>query len=133
VNHFPERPRESGTEVSHIVGAELELPMEPLVSVDRLAETARKSSHGYHEFLRVPAMSAGIYVLERGAADRQLPHQEDELYYVVRGRGRFHQGTEDRGVEAGDVLFVPAREEHRFHAIAEALVLLVVFAPAETD
>jgi mannose-6-phosphate isomerase-like protein (cupin superfamily) len=106
--------------------------MEGRASVERWVEVARRSSHGYHEFLRVPSMSAGVYVLEPGATDRQLPHHEDEIYYVVRGRGRFRQGTQERGVGAGDVLFVLAREEHRFHSIEEELVLLVVFAPAES-
>ena len=39
----------------------------------------------YHEFLRVPDLSAGLYVLEAGATDPQSPHTEDELYYVVAG------------------------------------------------
>jgi mannose-6-phosphate isomerase-like protein (cupin superfamily) len=85
----------------------------------------------YLEFLRAPAMSAGVYVLDAGATDRQSPHTEDEIYYVVRGRGRFRQGDQDAAVRTGDTLFVPAGEEHRFHAIEEELLLLVVFAPAE--
>ena len=85
----------------------------------------------YREFLRVQSMSAGLYVLEAGAADPQSPHAQDEVYYVVSGRGRFTSGGDERAVEAGDVLFVPAQEEHRFHSIEERLSLLVVFAPAE--
>jgi mannose-6-phosphate isomerase-like protein (cupin superfamily) len=85
----------------------------------------------YREFLRVESMSAGLYVLEAGATDPQSPHAQDEIYYVVSGRARFTSGGEERAVEAGDVLFVPAQEEHRFHSIAERLSLLVVFAPAE--
>jgi mannose-6-phosphate isomerase-like protein (cupin superfamily) len=76
-------------------------------------------------------MSAGLYVLEAGAVDPQSPHAQDEVYYVVSGRGRFTSGGDERAVEAGDVLFVPAQEEHRFHSIEERLSLLVVFAPAE--
>jgi len=87
----------------------------------------------YREFLRVPSMSAGLYVLEAGAADPQSPHAQDEVYYVVSGRARFTSGGDERAVEAGDVLFVPAQEEHRFHSIEERLSLLVVFAPAETE
>jgi mannose-6-phosphate isomerase-like protein (cupin superfamily) len=34
-------------------------------------------------------------------------------------------------VAAGDVLFVPMKEPHRFHDIREDLELLVFFAPAE--
>lgn len=49
----------------------------------------------YHEFLRVPDLSAGIYALEAGAADPQSPHTEDELYYVISGRGVVTFGTGD--------------------------------------
>ena len=48
-----------------------------------------KAGKLYREFLRVPAMSAGLYVLAAGATDPQRPHHEDEMYHVIRGRGRF--------------------------------------------
>ena len=86
----------------------------------------------YQEFLRVPAMSAGLYVLAAGAADPQRPHHEDEMYYVIGGRARFRAGDEDREVGAGSVLFVAARVEHRFYDITEELAVLVFFAPAES-
>lgn len=87
----------------------------------------------YREFLRVPAMSAGIYVLSADATDKQKPHQEDEIYYVVRGKAKMRLGREDRSVGQGDVIFVEKTLEHRFFDIAEELVLLVVFAPAESS
>lgn len=90
------------------------------------------SSKLYREFLRVPAMSAGLYVLPVGATDPQRPHHEDEMYYVVRGRARFRAGDEDREVSAGSVLFVAAEVEHRFYDISEELAVLVFFAPAES-
>jgi len=77
-------------------------------------------------------MSAGLYVLPVGAADLQRPHHEDEIYYVIRGRGRFRAAGEDVALSAGSVLFVAAEVEHRFYDIAEELAVLVVFAPAET-
>ncbi len=86
----------------------------------------------YREFLRVPAMSAGLYVLAAGATDSQRPHHEDEMYYVVRGRGRFRAGEVDQEVSVGSVLFVAANVEHRFYDIAEELAVLVFFAPAES-
>jgi len=87
----------------------------------------------YHEFLRVPAMSAGIYVLSAGATDKQTPHQEDEIYYVVRGKAKIRLGREERAIHKGDVIFVEKDLEHRFFDIAEELVLLVIFAPAESS
>jgi mannose-6-phosphate isomerase-like protein (cupin superfamily) len=83
-------------------------------------------------------MSLGLYVLPVGGTDKQQPHREDEIYYVVSGGGRMRlrdpEGAErDFAVVPGQVLFVPARQEHRFHSITEELTLLVVFAPAESS
>lgn len=93
----------------------------------------RRRAHGvlYQEFLRKPALSAGLYVLPAGGTDPQKPHGEDEVYLVLRGRGRIRVGGEDRAVEPGSVVYVPARVEHRFHDITEELSLAVFFAPAE--
>ena len=86
----------------------------------------------YQEFLRVPAMSAGLYVLPAGAPDPQRPHGEDELYYVVRGRARMRVGVEEQNIRPGSVVFVEAGLEHHFYDIAEELVVVVFFAPAES-
>ena len=94
---------------------------------------ARIGDKRYHEFLRVPAMSAGVYVLPAGASDNQTPHTEDEIYYVVRGKAKMRLVREERAVSEGDVIFVESRLEHRFFDIAEELVLLVIFAPAESS
>lgn len=85
----------------------------------------------YHEFLSVPDLSAGLYVLDAGAVDGQSPHTEDELYYVIEGRARVTVGEDERQVVPGSLVFVAARVPHRFHDIEERLVLLVAFGPAE--
>ena len=100
-----------------------------------MAEIERQraiSGKSYREFLHVPTMSAGLYVLPAGGTDPQRPHHEDEMYYVVRGKARFRAGDEEGEVAAGSVLFVAAEVEHRFHDIAEELAVLVFFAPAES-
>lgn len=84
------------------------------------------------EFLRVPALSMGLYVLPAGQPDPQEPHTEDEIYYVVSGRAEFVAGDENMEVKAGDVLFVERLLEHRFHHVVEDLTVMVFFAPAET-
>jgi len=100
-----------------------------------LAEVERQrtqSGKSYEEFLRVPSMSAGLYVLAAGATDLQRPHHEDEMYYVLRGKAHFKAGDETCEVSAGSVLYVAAEVEHRFYDIAEELAALVFFAPAES-
>jgi mannose-6-phosphate isomerase-like protein (cupin superfamily) len=109
-------------------------------SLPEIEEQRAQSSKPYREFLRVPAISAGLYVLPPGATDRQKPHREDEIYYVVRGRARFKAGSddreddreEDREVSPGSVIFVAAEVSHRFYDISEELAVLVFFAPAES-
>jgi quercetin dioxygenase-like cupin family protein len=93
----------------------------------------QQSGKRYLEFLRVAAMSAGVYVLPAGGTDPQSPHKEDEMYYVVRGRARMQAGTEDQAVSEGSVIFVAAGIEHRFYDITEELMVLVFFAPSESE
>jgi quercetin dioxygenase-like cupin family protein len=85
----------------------------------------------YLEFLRVHALSMGVYHLKAGQADPQQPHTEDEVYYVLNGRGLFRAGQEIQPVHPGAVLLVERDIEHRFFDITEDLTLLVFFAPAE--
>ena len=106
--------------------------MNHFFEIPELLKQKSESLKLYLEFLRVPAMSAGIYALPAGAVDPQHPHHEDELYYVVRGRARMQVGKEDRAVAAGTVIFVEANLEHRFYDIMEELLVLVFFAPAES-
>ena len=85
----------------------------------------------YAEQLRVPALSVGTYSIPAGATDDQSPHAEDEIYYVMSGRGVLRVEGRDHALGPGDAAFLPARAEHRFRDVTEDLTLLVVFAPAE--
>ena len=113
------------------------------VPLDELLRKCLESGRPYLEFLRVPAMSCGVYVLAAGAVDVQKPHAEDEIYYVIQGHAkmaiRVKDGetpgvgkTVDREIAPGDVIFVAACQEHRFHSIEKELQVLGIFAPAET-
>ncbi len=86
----------------------------------------------YMEFLRTDTMSLGLYVLPKGDTDPQLPHVEDEVYYVVSGAATLRVGSEDRPVKPGSLVYVEAGAEHKFHSITENLTLLVMFAPPQT-
>ena len=101
--------------------------------IDDLTRQRAEKNNLYLEFLRVPATSAGVYVLPKGAPDPHKPHREDEMYYVVRGRAHMQIGPEHAEVRAGSVIFVPAELEHRFHDVQEELEVLVFFAPAEQE
>ncbi|MER6513561.1 MULTISPECIES: cupin domain-containing protein [unclassified Nonomuraea] len=93
-------------------------------------EPAPDGSANFAEHLSVPALSFGTYSIPAGAVDGQSPHAEDEIYVVTSGRASFTAGGVTVEVGPGTTLFVPAREEHRFHDVTEDLVTLVFFGPA---
>jgi len=99
--------------------------------INQLVARLEATQKRYLEFIRVPDLSVGVYRLSAGAKDEQKPHTEDEVYYVISGRAKFWCGGDIQDVRAGSVLFVERGVEHRFIDIAEELVLLVVFGPAE--
>jgi mannose-6-phosphate isomerase-like protein (cupin superfamily) len=79
-----------------------------------------------------------VIVLQRGPLDvklgtparpnEQTPHEQDEVYIIVRGRGvLFHDGKRDP-FEAGDFLFVAAATEHRFEDFSDDLLVWRVFS-----
>ncbi len=85
----------------------------------------------YLEFLKVPDLSMGLYVLPAGGTDPQSPHTEDEVYYVVSGHAKIKVADENRDVQAGSIVYVAKNIEHKFHSIEEDLMVIVFFAPAE--
>jgi mannose-6-phosphate isomerase-like protein (cupin superfamily) len=97
----------------------------------QLISQKKASNKFYLEFLKVPDLSMGLYVLPVGGTDPQSPHTEDEVYYVVSGRAKIRVADEDSVVQGGSVVYVPKNVEHRFHSIDEELTVLVFFAPVE--
>lgn len=93
----------------------------------------REAARSYLEFLRVPALSSGLYVLAPGAEDTQRPHNEDEVYFVLAGRAKLEVAGEVRAVQTGSVVYVERHVPHRFVEIEEELRVFVFFAPAEEE
>ena len=91
----------------------------------------KESNKPYLEFLKVPDLSMGLYVLPTGGVDSQSPHTEDEVYYILSGRAKIQVAGEDQDVRAGSIVYVAKNVDHRFHSIEEELQVIVFFAPAE--
>ena len=97
----------------------------------QLISQRASSNKLYLEFLKVPNLSLGLYVLPAGGTDPQSPHTEDEVYHVVSGKAQILVAEENRNVQAGSIIYVEKNVAHRFHSIEEELIVLVFFAPAE--
>ncbi len=79
----------------------------------------------YDVLMRHGTLEVGIYA-PRGIDD-QTPHSRDEVYVVMKGTGEFQNGPDRVPFGPGDVLFVPARQEHRFEKFSEDFAAWVFF------
>lgn len=98
-----------------------------LFDLAELVKKCEKRDAPYLEFLRVPALSCGIYQLAAGAVDLQSIHDEDEVYFVLDGKAKLIQDGITSTIARGSILYIPADAEHQFVDIEEDLSLLVFF------
>jgi mannose-6-phosphate isomerase-like protein (cupin superfamily) len=96
------------------------------------ATALARDRHDFAEAFRSPSGSLSLTVARwpAGSVDDQLPHTEDEVYYITAGRAKLTVNGEPTPVEPGSVAFVAAGVEHRFIEITEDLEVLVFWSPA---
>ena len=94
--------------------------------VGTVVEKLRVAGGGYEIVHESPGLELGVYVLVAPEPDRQQPHEDDEVYVVLEGRGTLDvEGTEVE-LREGHAVFVAAGAEHRFSGY-EQLSVLVIF------
>ncbi len=81
---------------------------------------------GYEIVHRSPGLEIGVYVLVAPEPDKQEPHDDDEVYVVLEGRGVLNIEGEEIELTEGQAAFVPAGADHRFTGY-EGLSVLVIF------
>jgi mannose-6-phosphate isomerase-like protein (cupin superfamily) len=59
--------------------------------------------------------------------NRQTPHEQDEVYVVIRGQGVLLHDGKRESFEPGDCLFVTAGTDHHFEDFSEDLAVWVIF------
>jgi mannose-6-phosphate isomerase-like protein (cupin superfamily) len=106
--------------------------MQKLAHAGHFYHPEHEEPNHFEEHLRPGSLSVGTYSIPHDGIDDQVPHHEDEIYVVRSGLAQMLTPDGKVPVEAGDVLFVPAEEEHRFVDITEDLTVLVIFVPPYT-
>lgn len=72
-----------------------------------------------------------LYCFEPGQTQAAHTHEgSDKIYYVVKGKGRFQVGGEERQLGAGEIAIAESGEKHGVtNDGTERLVVLVYMAP----
>ena len=106
-------------------------PISDSFDVGPVAQRLAAGNGGYEVVHSSPGMEIGVYVLVAPEPDRQQPHEWDEVYVVLEGRGTLEVEGEELPVAEGGALYVKAGAEHRFTGY-EGLSLLVIFDKSQT-
>ena len=72
-----------------------------------------------------------LYCLKSGQDQRIHSHAEsDKIYFVLRGKGKFHIAGEERELSAGEAVLAKPGQDHGVkNSAVEDLVLLVFMTP----
>jgi len=86
----------------------------------------------FNTFLNKETLAAGILILKPGEEDTQLPHESDEMYYILEGDGCLKIKNKDYSIKKGKAFFVPKNTEHFFFGNKKKLMVLYFFGGPDT-
>jgi mannose-6-phosphate isomerase-like protein (cupin superfamily) len=91
-------------------------------------KVAASADRSYGALLERGSLELGFYAPP--GRDPQEPHDQDEIYIVQSGSGTFSLGDKSQPFEAGEALFVPAGQVHRFeHYTADFAAWVIFYGP----
>ena len=95
--------------------------------VSKYIEKIKKSDEYFHTFINLESLAAGVLVLKPGEEDTQLPHESDEVYFILKGNGFLKIKDKDYPVTPNKMYFVAKEVKHYFHGNTKELVVLYFF------
>jgi unsaturated pyranuronate lyase len=94
--------------------------------IDWLSETIGR------QMIHTAAMTLARVTLRQGAVVPMHEHEHEQISTVLEGRVRFVVGGEERVMEAGSSVPLPANVPHEVEALIDS-VMLDVFSPVRED
>ena len=91
----------------------------------------KKGNSYFHTFLDNESLASGILSLNPGEEDTQLPHDSDEMYYILEGDGFLKIKNKDYLIKKGKAFFVPKNTEHYFFGNKKKLQVLYLFGGSD--
>lgn len=95
------------------------------ISTNTALEKLKVSGKLFFEIFSHGTLSVEIY--KPVEKDLQQPHERDEVYVIISGKGEFINGNVTTNFQPGDFIFVPAGTEHRFMNFTDNFSTWVIF------
>ncbi len=86
-----------------------------------------KWPHGVWDIEAFKNGSMSVILYHPHLKDFQTTHEQDELYIVMSGSAELLIEDVVNSCKTGDVLFVPARKDHRFENFSEDFITWAIF------
>lgn len=95
------------------------------VSLDEAIKLLNKEEKRFVQVMEDGKMTVEYYAPKK--IDGQQPHKKDEVYIIASGNSDFYRNEETIKCKKGDVIFVPAKMEHRFVNFSDDFATWVIF------
>ncbi len=100
--------------------------------VDEYIEKIKNGNEYFHTFINRTNLAVGVLVLQPGEEDTQEPHENDEVYLILKGDGFLKIKDKDYPISKNKIYFVAKNIEHYFHQNSKELVVLYFFGGSDT-
>ena len=90
-----------------------------------------KGNSYFDTFLNKNSLAAGILILKPGEEDTQLPHDSDEMYYILEGDGFLKIKNKDYSIKKCKAFIDPKNTEHYFFGNKKKLQVLYFFGGSD--
>ena len=100
--------------------------------VDEYIEKIKNGNEYFHTFINRTNLTVGVLVLQPGEEDTQEPHENDEVYLILKGDGFLKIKDKDYPISKNKIYFIAKNIEHYFHQNSKELVVLYFFGGSDT-
>lgn len=87
----------------------------------------KNTTNYFHTFMNRSTLAVGLLLLKPGHIDSQLPHDTDEVYYILAGDGYLRIRNKDYTVKPNKIFFVKKNTIHYFHGNKKELHAIYFF------
>ena len=101
-------------------------------NVDEYIEKIKNKNNYFYTFINRDTLAAGVLVLQPGEEDTQEPHENDEVYFILKGDGFLKIKNKNYPVSKNKIYFVGKNIKHYFHGNSKELIVLYFFGGPDT-